>query len=352
MKPFAWKLFAGLIMAAALALPFSGCNVTTSSGNNQSCQSTPCGSGTSIQVCTQTDAAGACSGISYAVGGKTFDCNSCTDCTQAAVDATQQCQAVLGGGDGGIGTGNDGGTGLGNCSTPSPCGSQGKTYQECTTLGAGGTCSNITYRTSDGQQFSCNGCSSCATAAQELAQYCTSGTGIGNTTCSSPTSCGTGGLSYQECTTTSATGQCTEIQFKVSDGQVYTCASCGNCTAASSQLSNHCAGTSTGGTTCSTSTACGSTGVTYDVCTTTNSLGTCTQIAYDTSDGQVFSCVGCSDCSSASTSLSNYCASLGSTGQQCGTTTCGSAATCCNCSGTPVCYTLTSGLTCASYGCQ
>ena len=53
----------------------------------------------------------------------------------------------------------------------------------------------------------------------------------------------------------------------------------------------------------------------------------------------------CGDCASDQTCTSGAC-----TGGACGAVTCGSAATCCHCSGTPICYSLPPGTTCASLG--
>jgi hypothetical protein len=102
-------------------------------------------------------------------------------------------------------------------------------------------------------------------------------------------------------------------------------------------------------TTCGSYSACGSTGVEYQLCTTSTG-GTCTGEYYSTTDGNTFTCSGC-DCTAASSQLSSYCASLG--GVSCGGTTCTSGELCCTCTGVQECLSSNGGSdTCASYGCQ
>ena len=171
------------------------------------------------------------------------------------------------------------------------------------------------------------------------------------TTCSAAISCGET-LSYQQCTT-STNGSCQSVAYELSNGVTYTCASCSDCSDASAEVTSYCDSESTPTTTCTTAEACGSNGVTYDSCTTTLN-GACQSVDYETSDGQVYDCADCSDCSAALSDVTSYCESLSTTptGQTCGTVTCGSAATCCNCNGTDECFTLTSDETCASFGCN
>jgi hypothetical protein len=137
----------------------------------------------------------------------------------------------------------------------------------------------------------------------------------------------------------------------VSDGVKYACAGCGNCSAAYDQVSSYCASQAGPTTSCSSTYACGNSGATYEYCTTSTG-STCDSVQYTTSTGYSWTCASCSDCSSAYSSVTSYCASLGSTGQTCGSTTCGSAATCCYCTSAYECISLTAGLTCADYGCQ
>jgi hypothetical protein len=39
---------------------------------------------------------GVCSGVDYVVGAKTFRCNSCNDCTQAATDCSSAVSSLDG----------------------------------------------------------------------------------------------------------------------------------------------------------------------------------------------------------------------------------------------------------------
>jgi len=369
-----------LISAGALfvGLFATGCSFMSSDpgkalglGGAPTCESVACGASGSMKICTSTSAEGACSGISYEVGGKTFSCGSCTDCEQAATQASQVCETgAAGDADGGFlspgDAGSSGGPGGGSttCAAAVACGTSGTTYQECVTTGAGGVCSSITMKTSDGRSFACSGCE-CTQAAEELASYCGDGSGGGGvdsgtggssgTTCSGQVPCGSDGSTYQECTTVQ-NGACSQVTYQTSDGQSFSCTGCSDCSSAVTQLESYCgeetSDAGSGGTTCGSAVTCGSNGTTYQACTTTDGTGACTQIVYETSDGQSFSCNGCSDCSSAAQELSSYCSGSGSSsgGQQCGSVTCGSAAACCTCSGQPICYSLPPGSTCADIG--
>jgi hypothetical protein len=417
MKLLSSSFWAALVASASLALAgCSGASNAIGGGGNQTCTTTPCGIGdNSIQTCT-TEPSGGCSTVTYTVGGQSFQCNSCSGCTSAAQQAATAC--VNGPTDGG--TGNDGGVTDGGdsgvCSAPVACGSGGRTYEECTIVGAGGACVSIDYRTSDGHNFSCPGCESCAAIAEDLQSYCAtppSDSGTGQTACSTSVACGNTGTTYEECTTTSG-GACESIEYKLSNGLSYACASCSNCSAAQqsldaycsgtvspttnctswancggssleyeecttslngtcesiyyqtsdsemfqcnscgdcgaalSSMESYCASTETPVTTCGAYAACGDGSVEYELCTTTTG-GACTSEYYSTTDGNTFSCTGC-DCSSASTSLANYCASL--TENTC-SPACTSGYLCCNCSGTEECLSSGGGIdTCASYGCE
>ncbi len=406
------SLWSTLVTAACLALAAcsgasNGIGGSGDAGNsNQTCITTPCGTGgNSIQTCTG-QATGGCADVTYSVGSSSFPCNSCTGCTGAAQSAAMACL-------------NDpGDAGNGNCSAAVPCGSGGRTYQECTTVGAGGACESLDYKTSDGHNFTCPGCQGCASVAQNLQTYCASPPddgGTGNTSCSPAVSCGNTGTTYEECTTTGAGGACSSIDYKISNGLSYECASCGDCSTALQSLDAYCAGsvqpttsctgsqlctpsqtltyqqctTSLGGacqdiyyetsdsqmftcntcgdcssalsslesycgstvnpvTSCGSSAQCGSGSVTYELCTTTTGQA-CTSEYYSTSDGNTFTCSGC-DCTTAASQLSSYCASLNST-NVC-SPSCTAGTMCCNCSGTLECVGSGTGLTCASYGCQ
>jgi hypothetical protein len=362
MKPIAWTL-AGVVsvLGIVLAAGAGGCN---SSPESSSCTPQACGNGNTLQVCTKSDSSGTCKEAGYVVGTQTIYCASCADCSAAAAQADQLCGTLAvgdGGGGGDAGTGHDGASGSDSggttdagkgttCSPKVACGTKG-TYEECTTVNTGGACTSIDYQTSDGHTFTCAGCTSCDAAAQALSEYCAGSTGNPTTTCGSSVTCGSEGYTYALCTTTSSSGTCQSESYEATSGVTYTCSSCGNCATAAQEMSSYCASMTTPTTTCGSSYSCGPNGATYYECTT-DTGSTCTSADYETSDGQIYSCNSCSDCTSAYDSVVSYCDSLGTTGQQCGTTTCGSAATCCNCSGTPVCYTLISGETCTSIGCQ
>lgn len=62
-----------------------------------------------------------------------------------------------------------------------------------------------------------------------------------------------------------------------------------------------------------------------------------------------FGCGSCSGGSGGSGGSSGSGGSGGGTGQVCGTVTCGSAASCCTCSGQKICISLPSGYTCSSW---
>jgi hypothetical protein len=331
MEPFACKLWAALVGASLFAL-VAGC--TASSATSQNCVPSPCGNGNTLNVCTTEDSNHVCLETKYDVGSQSFACNSCQDCATASSQAAQACAA--GPGDGGGDGGGDGSNGT-TCATADPCGTKG-TYQECTTAGADGQCSQIVYKTSDGHTFTCAGCS-CSSAAVQLANYCA---GTGDTTaCGTSVTCGTGGLTYSECTTSSGSA-CVSVEYQVSNGATYDCASCTDCSAALQQVDTFCASQGNPTTTCGASSECGTGGLTYSECTTTSSTGSCESVAYEVSDGTSYTCASCSDCTNAYDQLNGYCAS------QDPTTTCGSSVTC---GATGVTYsecTTSSGSTCDS----
>jgi hypothetical protein len=149
-----------------------------------------------------------------------------------------------------------------------------------------------------------------------------------NATCGAPVACGAAGVTYEECTTAGADGQCAAIVYQVSDGRSFTCATCASCSAAQQQLSGYCgsqpdggsvdaAGPEAGGdsgqeqTTCLTPVACGAGGLTYSECTTTEHGGACGSIAYRVSNGSVYTCASCGDCTSAIEQLDTFCADQG-----------------------------------------
>ena len=173
--------------------------------------------------------------------------------------------------------------------------------------------------------FDCTGCANCNNAAKDLSDYCSGinpgDAGTGTTTCTTSQACGTTGTTFQECTTVSQAGACSGIEYLLSNGTHFTCASCGDCSSAVSQLDTFCQGGGTPTTACTTWATCGTSSVQYEECTTSLN-GVCQSMYYATSDGNSFQCTGCGNCSSAGTSMETYCASMTQT------TSCGSASAC------------------------
>lgn len=259
-------------------------------------------------------------------------------------------------GDGGNPAPDGGGNGL-TCGAPSACGASGsgRTYEECTQVTAQGQCSAIVYQVSDGHAFTCAGCANCGAVQQQLASYCAmvpmgdggadadadsdadadadadagadadadadADAGSGGTTCLPAVVCGSGGLTYEECTTTARGGACASIQYEVSNGTAFTCASCSDCNSAIQQLDAYCASQNPT-TACTASAPCETSPLSYQTCTTSLG-GTCESVYYQTSDSQVFHCASCNDCAAALSSLDGYC-----TQQTPPVTTCGSANAC------------------------
>ncbi len=106
--------------------------------------------------------------------------------------------------------------------------------------------------------------------------------GGGGTTCLPALACGSGGLTYEECTTTGRGGACTSIQYEVSNGTSFTCSSCSDCNSAIQQLDAYCAAENPT-TTCTASSPCETSPLTYQTCTTSIG-GACEAVYYQTSD--------------------------------------------------------------------
>lgn len=380
-------------------------------------------------ACLAPLALAACSGASNPLGGlgngsgngngsgsgsTASDCPPFTPCTTDTGSSGGGNDAGSGSGSGsGGGSGSSSGAGgTQTCSLASACGTAGRSYQTCTTVGAAGVCSSIEYKTADGQDFACVGCSNCTTAAANLQSYC-AGETTGSVSCTAPVACGETGTTYELCTTTNA-GACTEMQYKLSNGTVYTCASCGDCSEALSSLDSYCNQSTTPTTSCTSWATCGTSSLSYERCTT-SANGACESVYYVTSDGQMYDCNSCGDCSSALSSMDSYCASMSTStscgtyvtcgtggveyefcttsaggsceseyysttdgetfscsgcdcstavadldnycaslsGTACGSTTCPTGDLCCDCAGSDECLSSNSGVdTCASYGCQ
>jgi len=333
------SLWSTLVTAACLALAAcSGASNGIGGSGNQTCSNIPCGANGATYSQCSTPSSGGCADVQYSANGQTTSCNTCAGCTQAIQTVIAACMSEpLDGG------GSDAGNG--NCSAAVPCGSGGRTYQECTTVSTGGACESLDYRTSDGHNFTCPGCQNCGAVAQNLQTYCASPPddgGSGNTSCSPAVSCGNTGTTYEECTTTGSGGACTSINYKISNGLSYKCASCGDCSTALQSLDAYCAGTVQPTTSCTASQLCSpSQTLLYQQCTTSLG-GACQDIYYETSDSQMFTCNSCSDCSSALSNLESYC------GSTTPVTTCGSPAQCGSGSVTYELCTTSSGQTCTS----
>ena len=322
----AFSFWATAAAAASLVFALAACTGANDAlGGNATCVTTACGTGSATyQACTSQAAAGSsCADITYKVNGQSFTCNSCQGCTSAASQVAMACLDSVDPGDGGNeASGNQ------TCSTPTACGAGGRTYQECSTLDAAGTCVTLDYKTSDGHTFTCAGCQGCATVAENLAAYCAGeaqpDSGPGMTSCSTSVSCGTSGVTYKECTTTGAGGACESIKYELSSGASYTCASCGDCGAAVTALEGACSATTAPTTTCTSWSSCGSSGssLQYEECTSSLN-GACQSMYYQTSDGQSFACNSCSDCTGAVSSMETYC-----TNQTMPTTTCSAYSAC------------------------
>lgn len=265
---------AAVVGAAALFLSgLSGCSSASNGlggGGHQNCAQASCATnGQTYQVCTATDpTSGACTGQSFQINGQTFNCASCGDCSEAVQQVAAACEGSPG--DGGTSSSSGGGSGSssgsttnGPCSAPQACGTGGRTYEECTNLSSSGECEAIVYKTSDGHSFTCPGCTSCSGVAEQLATYCETGSG--------------------------------------NDG-------------------------GTGVETCTSSVPCGSSGLSYEECTTTGSGGACESIRYKVSDGHDYTCASCSDCTAAVQSLDTYCQDQGTATTNCTTwASCGSS---------------------------
>jgi hypothetical protein len=147
------------------------------------------------EVCTTT-LSGACQSMYYETSdSQTFQCNSCSDCSNAVTNMETYC-------------GNQ--TTTTSCGAMMPCGSGTVTWDACTTS-QGGTCQSITYASSDGLSSTlCNSCTDCSNAITAVDNYCASLTGV---SCNGMT-CATGDI----CCVCSGTYECLS-----SGGGVDTC---------------------------------------------------------------------------------------------------------------------------------
>ncbi len=165
--------FLGAFFFAAVV---AACHPASSAGGT-TCQSAPLCPGQRVDACTTTDDSGACTKVSYSLGGKESTCAACGDCTAAATAMVSACTGSVGdagglgdaapfGGDGAPAT-EAGGDGGGNkpvtaCDAPQSC-LAGGTLQHCATT-LGGACVSEAYAFSDGTRVSC-ACGDCAQVA-------------------------------------------------------------------------------------------------------------------------------------------------------------------------------------------
>src|ERR1700722_1321362 len=192
-----------------------------------------CGSeGLTYKECTTTDNGGACASIAYDVtNSNVYTCASCSDCAAAIQQLDAFCSAQ--------------GTPTTSCTAMTQCESSPLTFDKCTTS-LGDACQSVAYHSSDGQTFTCSSCTDCTAALSGLDAYCMAQTAP-VTTCGASSACGIGGATYAQCTTSQGE-VCDSVAYTTSTGQIFTCASCGNCTAALTSVETYCASlTATGG---------------------------------------------------------------------------------------------------------
>lgn len=136
-------------------------------------------------------------------------------------------------------------------------------------------------------------------------------------TCTATTACGTKGATYKQCMT-SVGGKCQSSDYETSDGHVYACTACGDCTTALTEVESYCTSlpTTTATTTCTVAMACGPTGLTFKECYT--EMGTtCLSGDFEMSDGTVFPCPQCNCTAATLTELQSYCKSVNGAGGVC-----------------------------------
>jgi hypothetical protein len=141
------------------------------------------------------------------------------------------------------------GCGGDDCGTSTACGAH--SYRLCS-----GGASDCYYRTSDGNSYHCTTCGDCSAALGEVTSWCegqpastTGGAGgdIGSTCSGTSTPCPSGKGSFQAC----ASPDGSACGIKTTDGTVFKCNSCSDCTAAGTQAAMWCEGdgtSSSGGT--------------------------------------------------------------------------------------------------------
>ena len=122
-----------------------------------------------------------------------------------------------------------------SCTAPVACATDASmSYRLC---GAGA--SDCYYKTADGQRLHCVTCGDCSAAQTKAEQYCGGSSSV-SLVCGATVNCPAGAKSYQACATPSGTA----CGFKTSDGTEFSCASCSDCTAAATQTTSWCRGSS------------------------------------------------------------------------------------------------------------
>ena len=234
----------GLIFGI-LTLIFACSSTTTSQGSESCTAPAACGTGLTMQACTAQDPSGRCEQIVYRTSdGKSYPCNGCNDCTQAATALSQSCAGApigsSGGTSGGTSSGSSGAipdAGPSNCQQGSSC-LGGGSIQICTVDGPGGACASITYKVG-AQTFACASCSDCKQAADQATVACSGNDGGGTETCQKGATCPNNGVTLSFCYTT-AGGSCVGARYTTSKGSSYPCVSCNDCKDASAAAAAEC----------------------------------------------------------------------------------------------------------------
>jgi hypothetical protein len=206
-----------------------------------------------------------------------------------------------------------GGCGGDNCTAQTACGGGLKgSYKFCTS-GA----SDCYYVTNDGERFHCTTCGDCTAARDQVASWCAAEpaattTGKGGTSgdngaiCSgTSTTCPSGNGSFQAC----ASPDGSACSIKGSDGTVFKCNSCSDCTEAGTQAAMWCEGGTTGTSGSTTGTSGNTTGTSGS--TTGTTMTSCDVVSQNCGSGM--KCVGV--VSSTSTVVTGTCMTDGSVGE-------------------------------------
>ncbi len=120
--------------------------------------------------------------------------------------------------------------------------------------------------------------------------------------------CPFGGGAYQFCSSAGAKS----CRYVAGDNTIYSCTTCGDCSAAEAAISSWCSkgNTTTASTETCTTATCPQGSSSYKLCTTTGAAS-CRYLA---SDGTAFDCASCNDCATAASNLSDWCAGDSTTG--------------------------------------